>query len=86
MKKKSLVQVDDIEKINDELKLGRVGNYSRIRCHMLRKYHASNLLNNTSFTIDEIDALQGRSKNIIHRSYFFNDEEKLKEKYIRLGV
>lgn len=73
----------NLQKINDELKLGRVGNYSRIRCHMLRKYHASNLLNNTSFTIDEIDALQGRSKNKIHRSYFLNDEEKLKEKYKR---
>ena len=72
-----------MQKINDELKLGRVGNYSRLRCHMLRKYHASNLLNNTSFTIDEIDTLQGRSKNKIHRSYFLNDEEKLKEKYLR---
>ena len=69
--------------INDELGLGRVGNYSRFRCHMLRKYHASNLLNNTSFTLDEIDTLQGRSKNKIHRSYFLNDEEKLKEKYVR---
>lgn len=72
----------DMVKINDELGLGRVGNYSRMRCHMLRKYHASNLLNNTTFTIDEIDALQGRSKNKIHRSYFLNDEEKLKEKYM----
>ena len=73
----------NLQKINDKLKLGKVGNYSKFRCHMLRKYHASNLLNNTSFTIDEIDTLQGRSKNKIHRSYFFNDEEKLKEKYMR---
>ena len=73
----------DMVKINDELGLGQVGNYSRMRCHMLRKYHASNLLNNTNFTIDEIDALQGRRKNKIHRSYFLNDEEKLKEKYMR---
>ena len=73
----------NLQKINDKLKLGKVGNYSKFRCHMLRKYHASNLLNNTSFTIDEINTLQGRSKNRIHRSYFFNDEEKLKEKYMR---
>ena len=73
----------NLQKINDKLKLGKVGNYSKFRCHMLRKYHASNLLNNTSFTIDEINILQGRSKNRIHRSYFFNDEEKLKEKYMR---
>ena len=71
-----------MQKINNQLKLGKVGNYSKLRCHMLRKYHASNLLNNTSFTIDEIDTLQGRSKNKIHRSYFINDEEKLKEKYM----
>ena len=70
------------KKINNQLKLGKVGNYSKLRCHMLRKYHASNLLNNTNFTIDEIDTLQGRSKNKIHRSYFINDEEKLKEKYM----
>lgn len=70
-------------KINDNLGLGRIGKYSRMRCHMLRKYHASNLLNNTTFTIDEIDTLQGRSKNKIRRSYFLNDEEKLKEKYMR---
>ena len=71
-----------MQKINNQLKLGKVGNYSKLRCHMLRKYHASNLLNNTNFTIDEIDTLQGRSKNKIHRSYFINDEEKLKEKYM----
>ena len=73
----------NLQKINDKLKLGRVGNYSKLRCHMFRKYHASNLLNNTSFTIDEIDTLQGRSKNKIRQSYFFNDEEKLKEKYMK---
>ena len=68
-------------KINNQLKLGKINNYSRFRCHMLRKYHASNLLNNTNFTIDEIDALQGRTKNKTQRSYFLNDEKKLKEKY-----
>ena len=71
----------NMQRINDELKLGKIRKYSRFRCHMLRKYHASNLLNNTSFTIDEIDVLQARAKNKIHRSYFLNDEEKLKEKY-----
>lgn len=71
-----------MQDINNQLKLGRVGYYSKLRCHMLRKYHASNLLNNTSFTIDEIDTLQGRSKNKIHKSYYMNDEEKLKEKYM----
>lgn len=73
----------NMQSINDKLGLGRVGYYSRFRCHMLRKFHASNLLNNTSFTLDEIDTLQGRSKNKTHRSYFLNDEEKLKEKYLK---
>ena len=73
----------NMAKINDQLNLGRVNNYSRFRCHMLRKYHASNLLNNTTFTIDEIDALQGRSKSKIHQSYFLNDEGRLKKKYLK---
>lgn len=31
---------------------------------------------------DEIDSLQGRSKNTVRSSYFFDDPKFLKEKYI----
>ena len=71
------------QKVNNALKLGKVGEYSKLRCHMLRKYQASTLINaKNGFTIEEVDTLQGRSKDMTHRSYFVEREASLKEKYI----
>ena len=70
-------------KINEELNLGKAGEYNRFRSHMLRKFHASSLYNfNNGLTLSEIDALQGRGKNITHSSYFMENPMKLREKYI----
>ena len=70
--------------LNDTLKLGTVGEYVKLRCHMLRKYHASTLINaEDGFTIEEVDTLQGRSKDMTHRSYFVEREASLKKKYIK---
>lgn len=70
--------------INNNLRLGQVGPYNRFRSHMLRKFHASNLLRGEfALSIDDIDSLQGRSKNIVHESYFFEDPNELREKYIK---
>ena len=69
--------------LNNTLKLGTVGEYVKLRCHMLRKYHASTLINaENGFTIEEVDTLQGRSKDMTHRSYFVERESVLKQKYI----
>ena len=70
-------------RINNKLGLGIVGKYTKFRCHALRKYQASTLLNieNIQWTIDEIDTLQGRSKDKTHRAYFHDDAEKLWKKY-----
>lgn len=69
--------------INDELNLGKVGEYNRFRSHMLRKFHASALYNfNNNLSLYEIDALQGRGKNSTHSSYFMENPKKLREKYI----
>ena len=71
------------KKLNDNLQLGTVGEYVKLRCHMLRKYHASTLINaENGFTIEEVDTLQGRSKDMTHRSYFMEREASLKQKYI----
>ena len=43
-----------------------------------RLYNAENGL-----TLEEIDSLQGRSKNITRESYYFDNPEDLKKKYIR---
>ena len=50
---------------------------------MLRKFHASQLYNaENSLTLDEIDSLQGRSKNTVRTTYFMENPSNLKEKYI----
>ena len=70
--------------INDELDLGKVGEYNKFRSHMLRKFHASSLYNvNQGLTLSEIDALQGRGKNSTHSSYFMENPKKIKDKYIK---
>lgn len=69
--------------INNELELGKVGEYNRFRSHMLRKFHASSLYNfNNGLSLSEIDALQGRGKNSTHSSYFMENPQVLREKYI----
>ena len=70
-------------KINNKLGLGRVGKFAKFRCHMLRKYHASTLLNSEilTWTVEEIDTLQGRSMDITHQAYFKNSKDKLFNKY-----
>lgn len=71
------------KKINNKLNLGKVGKFGKFRCHMLRKFQASALLNseNIVWTVEEIDNLQGRSMDITHQAYFKNSREKLFNKY-----
>ena len=69
--------------INDELNLGKAGTYNRFRSHMLRKFNASALYNaDNGLSLDEIDALQGRSKDKTHNSYFMENPNALKNKYV----
>ena len=73
---------DLMGKLNDQLGLGKRGGYNVLRCHMLRKYHATNLSNDdNSLTEKDIDFLQGRSDTKTRQSYFFTDERKLKIRY-----
>lgn len=70
--------------INTKLDFGFAGKHTRFRCHMLRKFQATTLLNcqEMDWTIQEIDTLQGRSQDKTHRAYFHNNADALKEKYI----
>lgn len=71
-------------KINKELNLGKVGKYNKFRSHMLRKFHASMLYNcQNGLDIYEIDALQGRGKVSTHSSYFMENPENMKIKYLK---
>ena len=68
--------------INDMLNLGKVGEHRRFRSHMLRKFHAS-YLKNAGMEKDDINALQGKSRNSTDESYFYDDPKSLQEKYIK---
>ena len=70
--------------LNRQLGGYRKGAYNILRMHMLRKFHASNLARGEyGLTLDEIDSLQGRSKDSVQSSYFYDDPNELREKYIR---
>lgn len=72
-----------LKKINNKLDLGFVGKHRKFKCHAMRKFHATTLLNikENAFSINEIDTLQGRSMDMTHRAYFHNDKDSLLEKY-----
>jgi integrase len=70
--------------LNQQLGLGTINGVARLRTHTLRKFHASQLYNaENGLTLDEIDSLQGRVKKTIQQSYYFDNTEDLKKKYIR---
>lgn len=73
-----------VRRINDKLNLGKVGSSRKFRCHQLRAYQATTLLNiNTEnkFTESEIDTLQGRVNDKTHRAYLVESTSKLFKKY-----
>ena len=73
--------------INNFLELGTAGGYSRFRPHMFRKWHATHLNQGNTINcrqimeIESIDKLQGRSTT--HESYYKNNPEILKLKYVQ---
>jgi integrase len=66
------------QQINDNFDWGFKGKYRFFRSHILRKFHASNI----SINAEYIDALQGRSKNIIHETYIKTRPDALRKIYI----
>jgi integrase len=68
--------------INNELGLGKVGTFNRFRSHMLRKFHASTLMND-GMSRETVNDLQGKKKNAVDEVYFYNNPETLKEEYIQ---
>lgn len=72
-----------LEDLNEALELGvTVGNnYSILRCHTLRKYHATTLRND-GLSIDIINSLQGKAKNKVDQAYYIDTPEQLKKMYV----
>ena len=70
------------ERLNGYFDLGKVGNYNRLRPHMLRKYHASQLAE-AGMSTEHINLLQGRKvTGVAHESYIRIKPESLREEYI----
>ena len=70
------------ERLNGHFGLGKVGNWNRIRSHMLRKYHASQLAE-AGMSTDHINLLQGRKiPGIAHETYIRIKPETLMNEYI----
>ena len=73
---------DKFQEINDALGLQKKGSFNRFRSHMLRKCHSS-LLNKDGMDRYLINVLQGKSNGSVDDVYFFEDENRLKEEYIK---
>ena len=74
--------IEAFEIINDKLNLGKVGHYRRFRSHMMRKYHASTLMND-GMSKDLANTLQGKSQSLTDESYFLTDIDSLKMEYVK---
>lgn len=67
---------------NDELGLGRNGEYRRFAPHMLRRYHATQLIE-AGLSVDKVNILQGRKpQGIAYESYVKIKPSRLKQEYI----
>ena len=70
------------QRLNGYFMLGKVGNYNRLRPHMLRKYHASQLAE-AGMSTEHINLLQGRKVHgVAHESYIRIKPDSLREEYI----
>lgn len=72
----------NFKNINNKLGLGKLENgRGKFTSHMLRKFHSTQLWNE-GVSKELVDALQGRGKDQVHSSYFWENPEKLREIYI----
>lgn len=68
--------------INNKLGLGKLENgRGKFTSHMLRKFHSTQLYNER-VSKELVDSLQGRGKDQVHSSYFWENPEKLREVYV----
>ena len=71
------------ERINNTLNLGKRGKYNTFHSHLLRKYHATRLIE-AGLSTDKIDYLQGRQPTgIAHEHYIRYNVNDLKNEYIK---
>ena len=70
------------QELNDTLGLSKAGAYNQLRGHMMRKFQASNL-EKEGMSRALINTLQGKSNNAVDDVYFYENEETLRNEYIK---
>lgn len=68
--------------LNNTMKLGKTGTFNRLRGHMLRKWHATQLEKN-GMSRHLVNILQGKSNGSVDDVYFYTDEETLRNEYLQ---
>lgn len=75
------------KKLNDYLSFGEVGEYARLRPHMLRKFNSTYLtqgsFDDNLLGMDSVDLLHGRGKNKTRQAYYKDNPDFLKFEYIK---
>lgn len=74
--------IDKFNEINNQLNRGRAGTYGQFRGHMLRKFHATSLEKH-GMSRHLVNVLQGKSNNAVDDVYFIEDEEMLRNEYLK---
>jgi integrase len=74
--------IDKFNEINNSLNCGKSGTYNQFRGHMLRKFHATQL-EKYGMSRALVNVLQGKSNNAVDDVYFLEDEQTLREEYIK---
>jgi integrase len=76
------VYIDKFGEINTQLNGGKAGTYNRLRGHNLRKFHATSL-ERYGMSRDLVNVLQGKSNNNVDDVYFIEDEDHLRDEYLK---
>jgi hypothetical protein len=74
--------IDKFGEINKALDRDKAGTYNQIRGHMLRKFNATQLEKH-GMSRAMVNVLQGKSNNAVDDVYFIEDENTLRNEYLR---
>lgn len=74
--------IDKFGEINKALNRDKAGTYNQIRGHMLRKFNATQLEKH-GMSRAMVNVLQGKSNNAVDDVYFIEDEDTLRNEYLR---
>ena len=74
--------IDKFGEINNAVNQNKAGTYNRFRGHMLRKFHAT-MLEKHGMSRYLVNVLQGKSNSSVDDVYFIEDEDTLREEYIK---